>query len=72
MVLLISLKAGGVGLNLTNANYAFMVGDTLPSVTSAGKMAFTNRMVTFSRWIAGGTLRLKIKVSRFHCVLLSR
>ena len=25
MVLLISLKAGGVGLNLTNANYAFMV-----------------------------------------------
>jgi len=25
MVLLISLKAGGVGLNLTNANHAFMV-----------------------------------------------
>jgi len=25
MVLLISLKAGGVGLNLTNANYAFMM-----------------------------------------------
>jgi DNA repair protein RAD5 len=25
LVLLISLKAGGVGLNLTNANHAFMV-----------------------------------------------
>ena len=33
MVLLISLKAGGVGLNLTNANYAFMVSGSLPSVS---------------------------------------
>jgi hypothetical protein len=29
MVLLISLKAGGVGLNLTNANHAFMVSNSL-------------------------------------------
>ena len=72
MVLLISLKAGGVGLNLTNANYAFMVSSSLPSVPPAGKLVFTNRTMTFSRWIAGGTLRLKVKVSGFHRVFCSR
>ena len=36
MVLLISLKAGGVGLNLTNANYAFMVSSSFSSVPPAG------------------------------------
>jgi len=71
MVLLISLKAGGVGLNLTNANYAFMVSGSLPSVSLTGKFVFTNRTMSLSRWIAGGILRLKIKVSRFHCVLRS-
>jgi len=72
MVLLISLKAGGVGLNLTNANHAFMVSDSLSTVPSAGKLVLINRTVTFYRWIAGGTLRLKVKVSRPHCrVLLS-
>ena len=70
MVLLISLKAGGVGLNLTNANYAFMVSDSLPPAPSAGELVFTSgRMVTFPRWIAGGTRRLKIKVRRLDYVL---
>ena len=40
MVLLISLKAGGVGLNLTNANYAFIV-----SYTPSYGEVFTNQMV---------------------------
>lgn len=38
MVLLISLKAGGVGLNLTNANYAFMVSASFCSALSVGKL----------------------------------
>jgi len=62
MVLLISLKAGGVGLNLTNANHAFMVGGSLPPPPSVGKLVFTDRTVGFPRWIAGGTPLLKIKV----------
>jgi len=37
MVLLISLKAGGVGLNLTNANHAFMVSASSP-FTFRGKV----------------------------------
>jgi hypothetical protein len=62
MVLLISLKAGGVGLNLTNANYAFMVNGSPPPVHSAGE--FTDRVLGFPRWIVGGTRRWKVKVSR--------
>ena len=46
MVLLISLKAGGVGLNLTNANHAFMVSG---SCTFRGNIRYsppvTGRMV---------------------------
>jgi len=71
MVLLISLKAGGVGLNLTNANHAFMVSDSLSTVPSAGKLVLISRTMAFYRWTAGGTLRLKVKVGRFHCVPLS-
>lgn len=70
-VLLISLKAGGVGLNLTNANYAFMVSGPFPSTPSMGKLVLTDRTVTFSRWIAGGMQRLRIKVNRFYCALRS-
>lgn len=70
-VLLISLKAGGVGLNLTNANHAFMVSRPLSFTPPAGKLVFTGRMVAFPRWIAGGTQRLKIKASCIHCDLRS-
>lgn len=38
MVLLISLKAGGVGLNLTNANYAFMVSNLLSPIPFMGTL----------------------------------
>ena len=60
MVLLISLKAGGVGLNLTNANHAFMVG-CLSLLRIPREIWFSS---AFHRWIAGGTRRSKAKVSR--------
>lgn len=53
-----SLKSGGVGLNLTNANTVFMVNDCfrlehLPRVLKGFPI--------ISRWIAGGVWRVKIK-----------
>lgn len=46
MVLLISLKAGGVGLNLTNANHAFMV--SVPQALSRGEVSAERMVGSFS------------------------
>jgi len=72
MVLLISLKAGGVGLNLTNANHAFMVSGSCTFNWKFGSHRSDGG--GFPRWIAGGTRQLKIKVSCWlldHCWCLS-
>jgi len=47
-IFIISLRAGGVGLNLTSANHVFMVSSCLRKWT---------KTEIFPRWTAGGTPR---------------
>ena len=65
-IFLISLKTGGVGLNLTNANYVFcwIRGGTrqLKTRPSTGAIASANPPVTVYRFISKGSIEEKIMI----------